>query len=211
MTKASQASRSREPSTAHLGWMARALYALLMFIYRRHRFTAVGTPPPERRYVIIAVPHTSNWDFPNYMGVTRELGLQTHFMAKTSLFRWPLGRFMRDMGGVPVERSYNRGQVQQMVEEFARRDEFMLTIAPEGTRGSVRQWRTGFYQIALAARVPLVCGLMDYGRKVGGLGPAIMPTGDYAEDMKKIMEFYKSVTPRHPDRAGTDIIKDSRL
>lgn len=211
MTKASQASRSREPSTAHLGWMARALYALLMFIYRRHRFTAVGTPPLDRRYVIIAVPHTSNWDFPNYMGVTRELGLQTHFMAKTSLFRWPLGRFMRDMGGVPVERSYNRGQVQQMVEEFARRDEFMLTIAPEGTRGSVRQWRTGFYQIALAARVPLVCGLMDYGRKVGGLGPAIMPTGDYAEDMKKIMEFYKSVTPRHPDRAGTDIIKDSRL
>lgn len=211
MTKASQAARSREPSTAHLGWMARALYALLMFIYRRHRFTAIGTPPPERRYVIIAVPHTSNWDFPNYMGVTRALGLQTHFMAKTSLFRWPLGRFMRDMGGVPVERSYNRGQVQQMVEEFARRDEFMLTIAPEGTRGSVRQWRTGFYQIALAARVPLVCGLMDYGRKVGGLGPAIMPTGDYAEDMKKIMEFYKSVTPRHPDRAGTDIIKDSRL
>lgn len=211
MTKASQASRSREPSTAHLGWMARALYALLMFIYRRHRFTAVGTPPPERCYVIIAVPHTSNWDFPNYMGVTRELGLQTHFMAKTSLFRWPLGRFMRDMGGVPVERSYNRGQVQQMVEEFARRDEFMLTIAPEGTRGNVRQWRTGFYQIALAARVPLVCGLMDYGRKVGGLGPAIMPTGDYAEDMKKIMEFYKSVTPRHPERASTDIIKDSRL
>jgi len=118
---------------------------------------------------------------------------------------------MRDMGGVPVERSYNRGQVQQMVEEFAQRDEFMLTIAPEGTRGNVRHWRTGFYQIALAARVPLVCGLMDYGRKVGGLGPAIMPTGDYAEDMKKIMEFYKSVTPRHPERAGTDIIKDSHL
>ena len=191
--------------------LSRLVRRLLLLLYRSHGWRAEGVVPEPRRFVIIAAPHTSNWDFLYFLGLTTDLGVKAHFMAKTSLFRWPLGRFMRDMGGVPVERSFNRGQVQQMVEEFAQRDEFMLTIAPEGTRGNVRQWRTGFYQIALAARVPLVCGLMDYGRKVGGLGPAIMPTGDYAEDMKKIMEFYKSVTPRHPDRAGVDIIKDSRL
>ena len=197
MTKASQAARTREPSTAHLGWMARALHALLMFIYRRHRFTAVGTPPPERRYVIIAVPHTSNWDFPNYMGVTRELGLETHFMAKTSLFRWPFGNFMRQMGGVPVDRSAAGDMVQQMVAEFAAREDFILTIAPEGTRKSVTAWRTGFYRIAHGAGVPIVCGFMDYGNRRAGLGPVIYPTGDYEKDMAPAFAFYSAMAGRN--------------
>ena len=191
--------------------VARAVRRLLLMLYRMRGWQAVGEVPEPRRFIIIAAPHTSNWDFVNYLGLTADLGIRPHFMGKLSLFRWPIGGFMRQMGGVPVDRRNASNIVQQMAEEFGRRDEFMLTVAPEGTRGKARKWRTGFYQIALAARVPLVCGLMDYGRKVGGLGPAIMPTGDYAEDMKKIMEFYKSVTPRHPDRAGTDIIKDSRL
>ena len=197
MTKASQASRSREPSTAHLGWMARALYALLMFIYRRHHFTAVGTPPPDRRYVIIAVPHTSNWDFPNYMGVTRELGLQTHFMAKTSLFRWPFGTFMRQMGGVPVDRSAAGDMVQQMIAEFGAREDFILTIAPEGTRKTVDAWRTGFYRIAHGAGVPIVCGFMDYGNRRAGLGPVIHPTGDYEQDMAPAFAFYSAMAGRN--------------
>lgn len=163
--------------------------------------------PNPRKFVIIAAPHTSNWDFLYFLGLTQELGINSHFMAKKSLFRWPLGGFMRAMGGIEVDRAKGGNYVQAMVDEFARRREFMLTIAPEGTRGSVRQWRTGFYQIALQAGVPMVIGLMDYARRVGGLGPAIMPTGDYAADMKPIEEFYRSVTPRHPDRAMTGITR----
>jgi 1-acyl-sn-glycerol-3-phosphate acyltransferase len=108
---------------------------------------------------------------------------------------------------VPVDRKKGGNYVQAMIDEFAARDEFMLTIAPEGTRGSVRQWKTGFYHIALGAGVPMVVGMMDYGRKTGGLGPAIFPTGDYEADMAKVAECYASVTAKHPERQMTNIIQ----
>lgn len=197
MTQAHEPKPSPELETAHLGWAARLLYALLMVIYRRHRFTAVGTVPADRRYVMIAVPHTSNWDFPNFIGVTRELGLQTHFMAKTSLFRWPFGTFMRQMGGVPVNRSAAQDMVQQMIGEFAVRDDFILTIAPEGTRSTVAAWRTGFYRIAHGANVPIVCGFMDYGNRRAGIGPVIHPTGNYEADMAPAFAFYAAMAGRN--------------
>lgn len=182
------------------GLLSRIVRRALVWFYRRRGWTAVGTPPADGRCVIIAAPHTSNWDFVNFIGLTEDLGITPHFMAKDSLFRWPLGGFMRDMGGVPVNRAQRGNMVDAMVAQFARRDRFMLTIAPEGTRGKVGQWRTGFYQIALKAGVPLVVGMMDYGRKTGGLGPAIWPSGDYAADMEKVFAHYRSVTPRHPAR-----------
>ncbi len=188
---------------------SRMAKSALLMLYRRHGWRAEGVVPSPRRFVIIAAPHTSNWDFLYFLGLTQALGIDAHFMAKKQLFRWPLGGFMRDMGGIMVDREKGGNYVTAMAQEFSRRDEFMLTIAPEGTRGAVRQWRTGFYQIALAAQVPMVIGLMDYGRKVGGLGPAIMPTGDYAADMAPIAEFYRSVTPRHPAKAMANIVEDS--
>jgi 1-acyl-sn-glycerol-3-phosphate acyltransferase len=139
-----------------------------------------------------------------FLGLVNELGLDAHFMAKDSLFRWPMGGFMRDMGGISIDRSARNNVVDAMIAEFARRDRFALTIAPEGTRSAVNQWRTGFYHIALGAGVPMVVGLMDYGRKVGGLGPAIMPTGDYKADMRQVAEIYQSVTPKHPERGIKD-------
>ena len=181
--------------------LSKIVRRLLLWLYHARGWKAVGEPPADRRCVIIAAPHTSNWDFLYFLGLTDALGVRAHFMGKTSLFRWPMARFMRDMGGVPVERRASHNQVEAMVAEFGRRKQFMLTIAPEGTRGAVKQWRSGFYHIALAAKVPMVCGLMDYGTKTGGLGPAIWPTGDYKADMVKIAEFYRSVTPKYPDRA----------
>ncbi|BEU99230.1 lysophospholipid acyltransferase family protein [Novosphingobium olei] len=180
--------------------LSRLMRRALLWFYRRQGWTAVGTPPPGGRYVIIAAPHTSNWDFVYFLGLVNALGLDARFMAKDSLFRWPLGRFMRDMGGIAIDRKQRRNVVQAMVEEFRNRDRFVLTIAPEGTRSAVTEWRTGFYQIALAAGVPMVVGLMDYGTKTGGLGPTIMPSGDYKADMRKIAAIYQTVTPRHPER-----------
>ncbi|HTU12776.1 MAG TPA: lysophospholipid acyltransferase family protein [Allosphingosinicella sp.] len=183
---------------------SRVVRRLLLWFYRRRGWTATGAPPADRRCVIIAAPHTSNWDFVYFLGLTDELGIKAHFMGKRSLFRWPMGRFMRDMGGVAIDRSGSHNVVEAMIAEFGRRGEFMLTIAPEGTRKAVGQWRTGFYHIAMGAGVPLVCGLMDYGTKTGGLGPAIMPTGDYEADMAKIVAYYRTATPRHPERAIAD-------
>ena len=181
--------------------LSRLARRALLALYYARGWKAVGAPPADRRCVIIAAPHTSNWDFVNFLGLTDALKIDAHFMGKTSLFRWPMARFMHDMGGVPVDRSSRHSYVEAMIAEFGRRKQFMLTIAPEGTRGAVRQWRTGFYHIAVGAKVPMVCGLMDYATKTGGLGPAIWPTGDYKADMLKVAEFYRSVKPKFPERA----------
>lgn len=187
------------------GLTARMVRRLLLAMYRARGWRALGQVPEPRRFILIAAPHTSNWDFVNFLGLTADLGLRAHFMGKLSLFRWPLGGFMKQMGGVPVDRRGGGNVVEQMVAEFARRAEFMLTVAPEGTRGKTTKWRTGFYQIALAAKVPMVVGMMDYGTKTGGLGPLIWPSGDFRADMLKVLEVYRTCIPKIPERAVRSI------
>ena len=191
------------------GLMSRLLEWLLLRFYRGTGWKSVALRPLPRKAVIIAAPHTSNWDFIYYIGLTGDLGLETSFMAKRQLFRWPLGRFMRDVGGVEVNREKSGNYVQSMIDEFNRRDDFLLTIAPEGTRSAVGQWRTGFYHIALGAKVPLIVGMLDYAKKTGGLALAFMPTGDYAADMALVEEFYRSTTPRHPAKTMKSIVNAS--
>ena len=178
--------------------ISRLFRRTLVGIYRHNGWRTHGVVPEPRKFVLIAAPHTSNWDFINFVGVTEDLGMMPHFMAKSSLFRWPWRNFLLDMGGVPVNRASGENYVRQMIDEFNRRSEFMLTIAPEGTRDNVGAWKTGFYHIAMGAGVPLVIGMMDYAKKTGGLGAAIWPTGDYEADMAKLAEIYATVTPRHP-------------
>lgn len=182
-------------------WIARVVKVALVAFFKREGWTIEGSAPTTtRKFVIIAAPHTSNWDFVYFLGAADALNLNLSFMGKASLFRWPFAGLMRDLGGVPVDRSRSGDTVQAMVDEFARRDEFMLTIAPEGTRGKAGKWKTGFYNIALKAGVPMVCAMMDYRRKVVGLGPAIIPSGDYEKDMAQMAAFFRSCTPRHPER-----------
>jgi 1-acyl-sn-glycerol-3-phosphate acyltransferase len=192
--------RFRQPSL-----VSRLLRRVLVGIYHRHGWRAFGEVPSPRKFVLIAAPHSSNWDFIYFIGLTQELGITPHFMAKSSLFRWPFTNFLLDMGGVQVDRSSKQNYVQQMIDEFGKRDEFMLTIAPEGTRSSVGTWKTGFYHIAMGAKVPIVIGMMDYATRTGGLGAAIWPTGDYAADMAKVAEYYRKVTPKYPSKGMVDI------
>ena len=166
---------------------------------------AVQDNPPPRKAVIIAAPHTSNWDFIYYFGLLNQLKITSYWIGKNTLFKWPWGDMMRRMGGIPVDRSKSQNMVDAMVAEFNNRDDFLLTIPPEGTRGSVKQWRTGFYYIALKAKVPLIIGMMDYAKKTGGLGPSFMPSGDYKADMQRLSDFYHSVTPKYPGKAMKDI------
>ncbi|MCO5110418.1 MAG: lysophospholipid acyltransferase family protein [Burkholderiaceae bacterium] len=154
-----------------------------------------GTLPPHAaKSVLIAAPHTSNWDLPYTLMLAFALRLRVYWMGKQSLFRRPFGGLMRWLGGVPV----NRGQAGNLVATSAQamRDAdgpMQLIIPPEGTRGRTRHWKTGFYFIAQQAGVPIMLAFVDYGRKVGGLGPAFEPTGDIAQDMVRIKAFYAPI------------------
>ena len=112
---------------------------------------------------------------------------------------------MLDMGGVPVDRTSSKNYVEAMIAEFNRRKEFMLTIAPEGTRGSVKAWKTGFYHIAVGAKVPIALGYLDYKNKIAGVGKMLYPSGDMEKDMKEIMAFYKPIQGKHSERFSIDL------
>ena len=189
------------PAEPRLGTASRIVKWLLVALFRVSGWRATGSLPPDRRFVIVGASHTSNWDFIVFVGTIHALGRRVRFIGKDSLFRGPMGGFMRDMGGVPVDRSAPQDLVAQIVGQFAAHDDFALVIAAEGTRAATTRWRTGFYQIALKAGVPIVCAGPDYPSKRGVIGPVIWPTGDYDADMAPAFAFFKSLTPKHPDRA----------
>lgn len=150
--------------------------------------------PNLGKFVLVGAPHTSNWDFLLTMSTQYALGIRISWLAKSSLFRWPFRGIMEWLGGVPVDRANrNGGIVNQTIEAFNRRDQFIIAIMPEGTRSKVNEWKTGFYRIAEGAKVPLVLVRFDYGRKVMGIGPTIQPTGDLEADMKTIQSHYTGI------------------
>ena len=175
---------------------------MLLTWYRRSGWKAEGAFPPDRKFVIMGASHTSNWDFLVFLGTVHALGRQVRFIGKLSLFRWPIGGFMRALGWVPVDRSSPQDLVSQVVAQFDAHEDFALVVAPEGTRSATKQWKTGFYQIALKAGVPIVCAGPDYPSKRGVIGPVIHPTGNYSEDLKPAFAFFRTLTPRHPERAA---------
>ena len=177
---------------------SRLVLGLCLWLYRMRGWRLRGEAPQVRKCVIAGAPHTSNWDFIFFLGATRAYGIHPSFMGKHSLFHWPLTRFMFDMGGIAVNRSSRANYVDQVAAEFARRDDLMLVIAPEGTRKPMPHWRSGFYHIAVAAGVPIVPAWVDHERMEGGLGPPIWPSGDYAADMERIAAFYADMMPGHP-------------
>jgi 1-acyl-sn-glycerol-3-phosphate acyltransferase len=188
--------------TPSLNWLERLIRRLLIFWFDRNGWTIAGTLPPDRKFVIMGASHTSNWDFLVFLGAVHAVGRQIRFIGKHSLFRWPIGGFMRALGGVPVDRSAPQDLVSQIVDQFRANDDFILVIAPEGTRSFTTQWKSGFYQIAVKAGVPILAAGPDYPTRRGVFGPLIHPTGDYAEDMRPAFDFFRTLTPRHPDRAG---------
>lgn len=185
-----------------LNLLERLIRRILLALYRRSGWRPQGALPRDRKFVIMGASHTSNWDFLVFLGTVHALGRKVRFIGKDSLFRWPLGGFMRALGGVPVDRSARQDLVSQIVAEFNRNEDFALVIAPEGTRSQTTEWKTGFYQIALRAGVPIVCAGPDYPHKRGVIGPIIHPTGNYQEDLKPAFAFFRAISPRYPERAA---------
>ncbi|MEP7347922.1 MAG: 1-acyl-sn-glycerol-3-phosphate acyltransferase [Gemmatimonadaceae bacterium] len=154
--------------------------------------------PDVSKAVIIVAPHTSNWDFFVGLSIDLVLDLKASFLGKHSLFVWPVKGLLEWIGGIPVRRGAGENVVDQMVAEFARRDELLLAIAPEGTRRKVAEWHKGFWHIARAAKVPIILVSLDYGRRVVTLGPTITPTNDLESDLRMLKAHFAKVTPRHP-------------
>ena len=159
-----------------------------------------GSLPPVSKAVVVAAPHTSNWDMPHMLAVSWVLGVHPSWLGKRELFRWPFGWIMRALGGLPVDRRIRGNVVDQAVARFAEADRLFLVVPPSGTRSRASHWKSGFYHIASGARVPIVCAYLDYRRKVGGIGPTVQPRGSAALDMPAIRDFYADVTARFPER-----------
>ncbi|MBV6523056.1 MAG: hypothetical protein MNPFHGCM_03223 [Gemmatimonadaceae bacterium] len=159
-----------------------------------------GAFPDVSKAIVVVAPHTSNWDFFIGLFVDLALDLKAGFLGKHSIFVWPVKRFLLWFGGIPVRRTTSEHVVQQMVEEFARRDKLVLAIAPEGTRKKVAEWRTGFWHIARGAQIPIVLVGLDYSRRVVSIGPTIAPSGSLEADMRAIRAYYGNITARHPSQ-----------
>lgn len=185
-----------------LNLLERFIRRLLVAWYDWSGWKPSGNFPPDRKFVLMGASHTSNWDFLVFLGTVNALGRKVRFIGKHSLFKWPMGDFMRALGGVPVDRSSPQDLVSQIVAQFDAHDDFVLVIAPEGTRSATTRWRTGFYQIALKAGVPIVCAGPDYPSRRGVIGPVIRPTGDMEADLKPAFTFFRTLTPRHPERTA---------
>lgn len=154
-------------------------------------------PDGIHKCVVIAAPHTSNWDFVYAMAAFYIMDMRIRYVAKKELFVFPLGIIMRAFGGIPVDRSKRNNLVDSMVKLFQEHEKLYLLIPPEGTRSQVAKWKTGFYYTAFNAQVPLVCGYLDYAKKEAGLGMIYTPSGNYDNDLKEIKTFYSGVTPKY--------------
>ncbi len=162
-------------------------------------------PPGAEKSVLIAAPHTSNWDLPYTLMVAFALRLTPYWMGKAQIFRFPFRGLMMWLGGLPVDRSQANNLVAASVTALGEANgPLQLIVPPEGTRGKTRFWKTGFYYIAVGAQVPIVMAYMDYEKKISGLGPVFQPTGNIDADMASIKAFYAPFKGKNADQFHTD-------
>ncbi|MEP1144382.1 MAG: 1-acyl-sn-glycerol-3-phosphate acyltransferase [Henriciella sp.] len=184
-----RAERSKRPPRSVGYEIARVFFYGL---YRLMGWRVLGEAPPDKKMVIIAAPHETNWDLTQMLGIAFYYRIPVRWMGKKSLGEGPFGWVMRWWGLLPVDRNGATKLVDQVVEAYNAADEIALVIAPEGTRSDVKAWKTGFYNIALEAEVPVALGFIDYENKFGGLDGTLTPCGDYPADMEKVADFYAS-------------------
>ncbi|MDP1931001.1 MAG: 1-acyl-sn-glycerol-3-phosphate acyltransferase [Gammaproteobacteria bacterium] len=177
------------------------LRLLAILLLKLSGWKAVGRPLENARFVLIGAPHTSNWDFVVMLLVVLKLRLKLFWMGKNSLFPTPLGWLMKWLGGIPVDRSRNHNLVDHTVKQYKENPELIVLIPPEGTRSRVKEWKTGFYHIAVNAEVPVLMGYIDAAKKEAGLADFFHPTGNIEVDMPAIRAFYAGKTGINPENA----------
>ncbi len=185
----------RKKVSSLLSWLTR-------FGMRILGWQLVGEAPDMPKYILIAAPHTSNWDFLIMLAIDFAFKIACVWMGKDSLFSGLLGQFYRSMGGIPIDRGASRNVVEQAVRAFNHNERMVMAIPPEGTRRRTARWKTGFYYIALGANVPIVFGFIDFEHKTAGIGPTLMPSGDIEADMVIIRDFYQDIKGKFPENFG---------
>ena len=182
--------------TRNVTILSRIVNRIILFFYWLKGWRIVERFPKDVKKCIIAgAPHTSNWDFVFFAGATKEEKVQPNFMGKHTLFQGVMKNFMLDMGGIAVDRRAPGGTIEQMKAEFAQRNELNLVMACEGSRTSDGKWKSGFYNIAKAAGVPIVLAYADNAKKTIGFSEPLMPSGNYGEDLLKIAQWFRSKIP----------------
>ena len=171
---------------------------LSLLFFKINGWKVVGVKPALRKYVVIAAPHTSNWDFIYTICVAFIFRINPVIMMKDIWFKGPLGPIFRWLGAMAIDRSQTNDVVAQSINKFQQKKNLILIVPPSGTRQRVFYWKTGFYHIANGSGVPIVLGFLDYRLKVGGLGPTFRPTGDIEADMVYIRSFYRGILGKHP-------------
>jgi 1-acyl-sn-glycerol-3-phosphate acyltransferase len=177
--------------------MLRSIYR---FLFNLFGWKITGNfPPGLRKYIIAVAPHTSNWDFPVGLAARSILRIEdAKFLGKSQLFKPPVGWFFRAIGGYPVERTTSHDMVNQVVKLFNNHDDFILAIAPEGTRKKVEKLKTGFYYIAKSANIPIIPVGFDFGKKAVIVGDPLYPSDDFDADIETLYSFYRNITGKNP-------------
>ncbi len=165
------------------------------------------TLPKEKKFVMIGAPHTTNWDLPIGLLCFWSVPVRITWVAKKQLFVGPFNYFFRALGGIPVDRSVHTGFIEQIAQQFNQREEMIFGLTPEGTRSRTEYWKTGFYYIALKAKVPICCAYVDFPSRTVGFGKMIMPSGDINKDFEQIKLFYQDKKGKYPEKQGPVRIK----
>ena len=173
-------------------WVGRAVLRLL-------GWRVTGNLPDEPRFIAIAAPHTSNWDWAIAMAALLALGIRINYMIKDSAFVWPLSLVLRATGGIPTNRAAPAGVVEDVAGRLLNTPEIIMVITPEGTRRRVERWKTGFLRIAALAELPVVQVSWHYPCKLIHLGPVAELTGDLDTDIAAIRAYYRQFTGRNPE------------
>ena len=181
-----------------LSWLA-------VWIFRLFRWRITGELPDIPKAVVIVAPHTSNWDGVFGLSAIMALKLRVNALGKDTLFVGPLGWLLRNIGVIPLDRSSPQGMVRQISERFRSEEKMFLAVAPEGTRHAAERWKTGFYQIAHEAQVPILLVAFDFARREVRILGSLMPSGDLQEDMQTIYAAYRGIQARNPDKLSLPI------
>ena len=178
----------------------RVLRMMMRALMRATRWQITGRIPDVKKFVLIAGPHTSNWDFFVGMMTLLSLGIEVHWIGKHTIFRGPVGGLLRRFGGIPVNRRQPGVLLRDILLRFENEDQFVFALAPEGTRKKVQHWKPGFHRIARMAEVPILPSGIDFARKTVDFGALFFPTEDVEHDIQTLREYFEVFTPKNPEQ-----------
>jgi len=160
-------------------------------------------PKDIKKAILIGLPHTSNWDFFLSMAYFIQVEIPYRFTIKKEWMRFPFSIILKKLGALSIDRTNKKGTVSYIsdyIKELSHDESFFMLVTPEGTRSKVQTLKTGFYQMAIQAGVPILFGFVDYGKKEIGIGSVLHPSGNYKEDLEVIKNFYRNKKPKYPKR-----------